>query len=243
MSFDVSDILLANCWDSKLIDHGTYLTPAGENIIPCATPDAASSFIPVELYEYPYKGNGFDFVEAQNTQIDLLNSTSCLPMSPKCEDVGHTTRHSKQSTVHNDNTDTTPLCTIHSRQIRIRSSNSGASGRAESRTGPKAHNQERKRISDKRQAHSIIERRYRDKVNNKLKELYFTLLEAKHRIRSRTEASDCVVMSEPSTSKKSDVINDAINYIHESEINFRHMADEIQSLRTQINDLENKKMA
>ncbi|KIW51175.1 hypothetical protein PV05_09919 [Exophiala xenobiotica] len=92
----------------------------------------------------------------------------------------------------------------------------------------------------KKQAHTVIERRYRDKLNNNIKQLYHTLLEAKQGSRvSPFQFSDHRdFRAPPRHIKKSDIINDAINYIHQTEVDIRHMKTEISHLQAMVQMLE-----
>ncbi|KIW32089.1 uncharacterized protein PV07_03661 [Cladophialophora immunda] len=88
--------------------------------------------------------------------------------------------------------------------------------------------------------HSEIERRYRDNLKDKILQLHDTLLAigANPRMTRRRATGS----SPPSTLgdrvRKAEVFTNAINYIHQSEVEIRHMANEIQQLRTQLYQLE-----
>ncbi len=92
----------------------------------------------------------------------------------------------------------------------------------------------------RKQAHSANERRYRDKLNNNMKQLYHTLLESKQTSRlSRYQFSDNRISTGlPSDIKKADIISDAIQYIHQAQVDNRHMAAEISQLKARIQMLE-----
>ncbi|OQV10371.1 Helix-loop-helix DNA-binding domain-containing protein [Cladophialophora immunda] len=85
-------------------------------------------------------------------------------------------------------------------------------------------------------AHSMIERRYRDNLNRKMMQLHRDLLAA--------ETSPTSPASEFNTSptgptlsgrvRKSDIMSRAINYIHQSEVEIRHLDDEIKRLQDQV---------
>jgi len=71
--------------------------------------------------------------------------------------------------------------------------------------------------------HSAVERRYRNNLNGKLEEL--------SRILRATESSSLSSLTDHHKRVcKSDVLNDAINYIYQSEVEMRHMSDEIRRL-------------
>ncbi|KIW82779.1 hypothetical protein Z517_02022 [Fonsecaea pedrosoi CBS 271.37] len=243
MSYNHSEGVPATGWHPQASHHHPpYLATACENTSLFILPDAASNLVPVDVSEYSYKRIGLPLQEAQQSRADLLAGRICLPVSsPEYGDGDHFTWLAQQSSLHDNSSDTTPAHMALARQIHQDGTSPDPCGQTEASYSSRTNAQERNRssTSDKRQAHSITERRYRDKVNNKLKELYCTLREAKYQLQSQIEASECIIISEPFNGmKKSDVINDAITYIQESEVNFRHMAEEIQGLRSQIRHLE-----
>lgn len=84
--------------------------------------------------------------------------------------------------------------------------------------------------------HSVIERRYRDNLNGKIVQLHHTL--------QAIEAGPRRVGSFPPQSdpgrrtRKSDIMTGAIQYVHVSELERRHMTDEICHLQERIQSLE-----
>ena len=87
-----------------------------------------------------------------------------------------------------------------------------------------------------KKAHSAVERRYRENLNGKIMELHRTLL--------ATEFSSCFshdegvkLLDRPnedwSKIHKSDVLVNAMAYVHQSEIEMRHMSAEIRRLKGQ----------
>lgn len=103
-----------------------------------------------------------------------------------------------------------------------------------------------------KQAHSIVERRYRDNLNGKIMQLHRTLAAIASdparpgSISALMGQSDVPLQShDPRTGsaagtrvRKSDVMTDAVNYVHQSEVSMRHMADEIQRLTERVLALE-----
>jgi hypothetical protein len=81
-----------------------------------------------------------------------------------------------------------------------------------------------------KQIHSVVERRYRNNLNGKIEQLSQTL-----------RATGCSSLSSftdhPKRVCKSDVLNDAINYIYHSEVEMRHMSDEIRRLNKRVEAL------
>jgi len=91
-----------------------------------------------------------------------------------------------------------------------------------------------------KQAHSLVERKYRENLNSKIAQLHRELQRAHaaseggaksyHDKNSSQELSNQV--------RKSDVLTDAISYINQAEVEMRHMADEIKYLKTRVAGLE-----
>ncbi|OAP60682.1 hypothetical protein AYL99_05684 [Fonsecaea erecta] len=85
-------------------------------------------------------------------------------------------------------------------------------------------------------AHSVIERRYRDNLNGKMMQLHRVLLAAET---NQTSSASLFNTSPtgPALSgrvRKSDIMARAINYIHQSEVEMRHLDDEIKRLQDQV---------
>ncbi|EXJ68158.1 uncharacterized protein A1O5_08773 [Cladophialophora psammophila CBS 110553] len=85
-------------------------------------------------------------------------------------------------------------------------------------------------------AHSVIERRYRDNLNGKMMQLHRVLLAAETSPTSPASQFNTSPTS-PTLSgrvRKSDIMSRAINYIHQSEVEIRHLDDEIKRLQDQV---------
>jgi len=90
-----------------------------------------------------------------------------------------------------------------------------------------------------RQAHSIVERRYRENLNGKIVQLHRTLLAAQHgTLHNQEEDEDLPSLSELKAVRKSDVLTDAMEYVNQSEVEMRHMDSELQQLRSRVAVLE-----
>ncbi|ETI26293.1 hypothetical protein G647_03070 [Cladophialophora carrionii CBS 160.54] len=104
-----------------------------------------------------------------------------------------------------------------------------------------------------KQAHSIVERRYRDNLNGKIMQLHRTLssIAASGGNQNRTAGDYYLDGDETATQKpqdqrtgagtrvrKSDVMTDAVNYVHQSEVQMRHMENEISRLTDRVRTLE-----
>jgi hypothetical protein len=114
---------------------------------------------------------------------------------------------------------------------------------------PSADNDEEAQARAK-QAHSIVERRYRDNLNGKIMQLQRTLSSIAG---SPTGAADSFLEGDDISQqkqhqdqrtgggtriRKSDVMTDAVNYVHQSEVQMRHMSNEISRLRERVRTLE-----
>jgi hypothetical protein len=87
-----------------------------------------------------------------------------------------------------------------------------------------------------KKAHSAVERRYRENLNGKITELHCTLLATEFSSwLSDDEGAKLLNRPKEELSKirKSDVLVNAMIYIHQSEIEMRHMSEEIRRLRGQ----------
>jgi hypothetical protein len=92
-----------------------------------------------------------------------------------------------------------------------------------------------------KQAHSAVERRYRENLNSKIMDLHQTLVTTEFSSRF-SEGADMKPWDSKkegwSKIRKSDILVDAMNYVHQSEIEMRHMSDEIRQSRERIRMLE-----
>ncbi|KIV85386.1 hypothetical protein PV11_01084 [Exophiala sideris] len=91
-----------------------------------------------------------------------------------------------------------------------------------------------------KQAHSVVERRYRDNLNGKIMQLHSALVatEANSRLTGMPAQDFYTSRDHRGKVRKSDVMTDAMNYIHQSEVEFRHMTDEIGRLNERVRTLE-----
>ncbi|KAK6371501.1 bHLH/Zip transcription factor [Exophiala oligosperma] len=87
-----------------------------------------------------------------------------------------------------------------------------------------------------KQNHSVIERRYRDNLNAKINQL--------HRILQATEANSPLMRFDTQPPdpgrrvRKCEIMTKALQYVHRSELESRHMQDEVRRLRDQVSSLE-----
>ena len=83
-------------------------------------------------------------------------------------------------------------------------------------------------------AHASVERRYREGLKNKLQQLE----EALTQVHSSTSSDETTLVPEQVNSitgkKKVDVLSDAISYIYTSEVEMRHLSDEVVHLNNKV---------
>ncbi|EXJ88278.1 hypothetical protein A1O1_05208 [Capronia coronata CBS 617.96] len=91
-----------------------------------------------------------------------------------------------------------------------------------------------------KQAHSVVERRYRDNLNGKIMQLHRALVAAESTPRLSGMPNQDFFASRENRAKvrKSDVMTEAMNYVHQSEVEIRHMSDEITRLNDRVRALE-----
>lgn len=91
-----------------------------------------------------------------------------------------------------------------------------------------------------KQAHSVVERRYRDNLNGKIMQLHRALSATGTTTRLAGMSAQDFYASREHRGKvrKSDVMTDAMNYVHQSEVEMRHMTDEITRLGDRVMALE-----
>jgi len=91
-----------------------------------------------------------------------------------------------------------------------------------------------------KQAHSVVERRYRDNLNGKIMQLHSVLSATETTSRLTGMPTQDFFSSREHRGKvrKSDVMTDAMNYVHQSEVEIRHMSDEIGRLNDRVRALE-----
>jgi len=93
-----------------------------------------------------------------------------------------------------------------------------------------------------KQAHSLVERKYRENLNGKIAQLHNTLQSSHYGPRTGEEG-DSDVPEAPnaipaSKVRKSDVLSEAMNYVNQTEVEMRHMENEIQRLSDRVRVLE-----
>jgi hypothetical protein len=91
-----------------------------------------------------------------------------------------------------------------------------------------------------KQAHSVVERRYRDNLNGKIMQLHRALSATgtTSRLTGMTPQDFYASREHRGKVRKSDVMTDAMNYVHQSEVEMRHMTDEITRLSDRVMALE-----
>ena len=95
--------------------------------------------------------------------------------------------------------------------------------------------------SHSKKAHSLVERRYRENLNGNIAQLHLALLKTK-RVGDGTPKDNDDDWKEPrqalSKVRKSDVMLEAVDYVHQTEVELRHMANEIELLTMRVKQLE-----
>ncbi|KAK5215274.1 bHLH/Zip transcription factor [Exophiala xenobiotica] len=108
---------------------------------------------------------------------------------------------------------------------------------------PKSPSRNNATLRDAKQAHSVVERRYRDQLNGKIVELRSVLSEI-NSTRPLAQVSDratfFVDREHARRDNKSDILTDAINYVHQPEIKIRHLSDQIVNLEKWAQSLERR---
>jgi hypothetical protein len=106
---------------------------------------------------------------------------------------------------------------------------------------PKSPSRNKATPRDAKHAHSVVERRYRDKLNGRIVELRSVLSEINSTgplAQVPDRATFFVDREHARRDNKSDILTDAINYVHQSEIKIRHLSDQIASLEKCAQSLE-----
>ena len=96
--------------------------------------------------------------------------------------------------------------------------------------------------SHSKKAHSLVEKRYRENLNGNIAQLHLALQKT-GRVGQRStmqDQDDNLEELDQASSKvrKSDVMLEAVDYVYQTEVELRHMANEIELLRTRVRQLE-----
>lgn len=97
--------------------------------------------------------------------------------------------------------------------------------------------------SRKNQAHAVVERRYREKLNGKLKQLYETLKSTRQDPSMAPafywgDFDSSTMQSNPPRTRKPDIIDQAINYIRQAEVTIGQMREEAHMLRLYFHQVQ-----
>jgi len=91
-----------------------------------------------------------------------------------------------------------------------------------------------------RQPHSLVERRYRENLNSQIEELQHALQKVQvNRTGDRQHSAEIISLDTTVRIRKSDILAKALNYVYQSEVDMRHMANEISRLQGQVEANEN----
>ena len=89
-----------------------------------------------------------------------------------------------------------------------------------------------------KEAHSLVERRYRANLSDKIMQLHRTLLAARSGVSEHRNAPLGIHrLSEPKV-RKGEVLTEAIDYVNQAEVEMRHMADDILRLNARVDSLQ-----
>ncbi|KAH0843065.1 hypothetical protein AYO21_08763 [Fonsecaea monophora] len=93
-----------------------------------------------------------------------------------------------------------------------------------------------------KQAHSLVERKYRENLNAKISQLHNTLQASHYGPKvgedGEIEAANSASGLPPPKVRKSDVLTEAMNYVNQTEVEMRHMENEIHRLTERVRVLE-----
>ena len=101
------------------------------------------------------------------------------------------------------------------------------------------------KVRRQRQAHSLVEKRYREQLNAKIQELHRTLQRAQFGNTSQPslEQDDDPEADDDDRAslkvKKAAVLEEAMNYVHSTEMELRRKDEEIEKLKERVTLMEN----
>ena len=93
---------------------------------------------------------------------------------------------------------------------------------------PKHDKKAKGKPADPKQAHSLVEKRYRENLNAKITELHNVL----------ATAPDGTPSPDSNQTRKSEVLQTAIDYVNQSQLEMRHMTNDINRLNARVKMLE-----
>lgn len=93
---------------------------------------------------------------------------------------------------------------------------------------PKPDKKSQAKPGDAKQAHSLVEKRYRENLNSKISELNSVL----------SSTPDAMPAAESCQARKSEVLQTAIDYVNQSQLEMRHMTNDINRLNARVQALE-----
>jgi len=89
-------------------------------------------------------------------------------------------------------------------------------------------------ILEAKYAHSVVERRYRDNLSSKMMQLHQVLLTAETSQASLCNTTQSTAQNPAGRVRKSDIMTRGVDYVHQSEVEIRHLNDEVQRLQKQV---------
>lgn len=164
-------------------------------------------------------------------EIEECNAVPCLTTSNTSNtSISNSSPVRKSSRSHSNELAVAPSRTKEEREKKLRT-----------KRGHRASSSEDESAQLRaKQAHSVVERRYRDNLNGKIMQLHSVLAatESTSRLTGMLTQDFFTSREHRGKVRKSDVMTDAMNYVHQSEVEIRHMADEIGRLNERVRVLE-----
>jgi len=161
-------------------------------------------------------------------EIEDCQGPPCLSTSIGSSVEQKTTRRSPSRTISNES------------KARSKQNAEGDKKSRNKRTHKPSESEDESANIRAKQAHSVVERRYRDNLNGKIMQLHRALSATGTTSRMNGMSAQDFYASREHRGKvrKSDVMTDAMNYVHQSEVEMRHMTDEITRLSERVMALE-----
>jgi hypothetical protein len=97
-----------------------------------------------------------------------------------------------------------------------------------------------------KQAHSLVEKKYRENLNSKLVQLHETLKTTRYGPKKNKNVEDdesddfTVVGNNNGKFKKGEVLDDALDYINQTEVEMRHMENELARMTDMVTMMERR---
>ena len=166
---------------------------------------------------------------------------SAMPEIEDCASMPFVAQSSSNSPEVTQNFQASPVSTSDKTSSRASTSQSKESTRNSQHRLNRTNADDPDAKSHSKKAHSLVERRYRENLNGNIAQLHLALLKTK-RVCDGTPEDQDDDWEEPrqalSKVRKSDVMLEAVDYVHQTEVELRHMANEIEVLTARVRQLE-----